>query len=343
MTGESLHVRLCRGDTILELEGDAAAVQAQLAALEGEGFGRILDFFGNPAPPPRPAPGPSPAGGTPLVPIAEPALSLRFVVDRITLPHTRSDFAADLDGDGTLDNAFGGVVGTLESANIDLQGSVEAAVESFSSPLLVTFNSEFFDLTVDQRADVKIETGRVVDATDRKFAVDASGSATVLPGWLKGGRWRSQTPAEGGVAVALAFTLELTQGVATVLPLQGVQLSFTLPADGFAIADGQLTGALASSAVETALVPALAKTMTAVIAAAPESETAKTLAELFDRGGCTNPDGSEAKAGDGVIDVCELLTSPLLQAVLASDVPLADGRRDAFSVGVGFVANQATF
>jgi hypothetical protein len=166
-----LHIRLCRDDTVVELEGDADAVQAQLASLQSEGYGRLLEFFGPATPGRRPvAPEPEVHPAIALAPIAEPALSLRFVLDRIVLPRSPADFAADLDGNGSSENAFGGLIEALASSNLDAQASVDASVASFASPLLLTFTTEEFDLTVDQRADVRIEAGRVVDAAGSEAA-----------------------------------------------------------------------------------------------------------------------------------------------------------------------------
>jgi hypothetical protein len=308
-----LHIRICRDDTVVELEGDADAVQAQLASLQSEGYGRLLEFFGPATPGRRPvAPEPEVHPAIALAPIAEPALSLRFVLDRIVLPRSPADFAADLDGNGSSENAFGGLIEALASSNLDAQASVDASVASFASPLLLTFTTEEFDLTVDQRADVRIEAGRVVDAAERKFEVDASQPTALLAGWLRSGTWRSQAPSEGGARVSLPIRLELASGAPAVLVLQGAQASFSLPADGSVILDGQLAGAVAADVVDRELVPALAQTMTAAITDAAGSEAATVL-------------------------------SPLLHAALAPDVALDSGEPQALSVGIGFRASHATF
>jgi hypothetical protein len=124
--------------------------------------------------------------------------------------------------------------------------------------------------------------------------------------------WRSQAPSEGGTRVAVTVRLDLSGGAPAVFVLQAAQVSFTLPADGSAILDGQLAGALASDDVDRELVPALAQTMTAAI---------------------TDADGSEAAT----------VLSPLLRAALAPEVALEGGEPDALSVGIGFRAGHATF
>jgi hypothetical protein len=50
MAGETLRVRYQRGDAVIELEGDAESVLAELASLRADGFGMLMEFFGLLAP-----------------------------------------------------------------------------------------------------------------------------------------------------------------------------------------------------------------------------------------------------------------------------------------------------
>ena len=94
--------------------------------------------------------------------------------------------------------------------------------------------------------------------------------------------------------------------------------------------------------------------MTRLVQDNPASAPAQTVRKLFDVGGCTNPNGTVAQAGDGVIDVCELLTSPLLKTLLQPDVQIFDaqgkyapnplgGNADSMSIGLGFSARAASY
>jgi len=94
--------------------------------------------------------------------------------------------------------------------------------------------------------------------------------------------------------------------------------------------------------------------MTHIIQADPEASIAVTIGQLFDMGGCTNPDGTVAQSSDGKIDVCELLTSPLLNGLLQPDVQIWDaqgnyapnplgGNADSMSIGLGFSAVVASY
>lgn len=54
MSDGSLHVRFEKADVVLEVDGAASAVRAQIADLMGSGYGRLLDFFGPEAVGPEP-------------------------------------------------------------------------------------------------------------------------------------------------------------------------------------------------------------------------------------------------------------------------------------------------
>ena len=112
---------------------------------------------------------------------------------------------------------------------------------------------------------------------------------------------------------------------------------------------GRLTGSLADSSVLTSLVPSLAAAFTLVISTNPDSQIALSIKALSDTGGCVNPDGTTAAAGNGRIDPCELTQSPLIRSLLAPDIQLRDAaghyhpvpsgpQRDSLSLGFGFTA-----
>jgi hypothetical protein len=369
MSHETLHVKFQRGEIVVEIDGSAATVHAELLALKKEGYGRLLEFLAGwtPAPGSVPEPGPSPGSGSPpepgfgsapeapLVPIAASARTLRFVVNSIWVPWQGSDYAVDLNGDGRVDNQFGNVMGALVGTlNTDFQGSVDKAVAAFASPLLLRFDTEQADLTVDQRIDMTILSGTVLDAGQRIFQVDTSRPSVTLRCRLRSGRAESQAPLRGGAVVTLPVTLDLFWELPVILPMRAAQMSFTLAGDGLSLDAGLISGAVSASDFQSHFFPPLAKHLSAYVAANPDSSTSTQILQLFDTGGCTNPDGTQAKAMDGVIDVCELLTHPIMQALLRPDVQLFDDsgryspqatatKKDSLSVGLGFSAIAATF
>lgn len=348
MSGETLRVKFQRGDTVVELDGDAAVVQSQLAALGNTGYGRLMDLFD------PPSTSPVPPAATPLVPLANPARTMRFVVTAMVLPRQRSDLATDIDGDGKADNQFGNIVSLLEAQGFDVQASVDQALAAFRAPVLLTIASENADLTADQRVDVTVAHGTVVDAGRRVFRADATLPGVVLPGMLAASHARSQGPMAGGAVVTVPLVLELFVGVPIPLAVKAAQIAFTLPPDGSAVLDGRINGAVAMTEIRAAVFPALATALSARVAADPSSAASRQILDIFDTGGCTNPDGTQAKAGDGVIDVCEVVTNRLVENVFAPDVQLFDGAGayaprsggdapDCCSFGIGFAALPATF
>jgi hypothetical protein len=139
-----------------------------------------------------------------------------------------------------------------------------------------------------------------------------------------------------------------------MLPIQGFGIAFDVRADGSAISNGQFTGSVKQTDVQRQLVPAFAAAMNDRIQNNPGTPTAQAIQQLFDKGGCTNPDGTVAQAGDGKIDVCELLTSPLLMTLLQPDVQIWDaqgnyapnplrGSPDSMSIGLAFSATAASY
>ena len=131
-------------------------------------------------------------------------------------------------------------------------------------------------------------------------------------------------------------------------------MAFTVAPDGSRLTNGQLNGAMSASDVAAVVGPGIATQLTAVLAADPTSARSQQIAGLFDTGNCTNPDGSTAQAGDGRIDVCEVLGNPVIRNVLSPDVDLFDGTggygptpggpdKDSLSFGFAFSAEPASF
>jgi hypothetical protein len=351
MAGESLRVRFQRGDVVLELDGDAAVVQALLSGYRKNGYGRIAEFFGWQAVPATPTPTTiTPTTTVPLTPLTTVARTLRFAADHITLPMSRQDFAFDLTGDGRPDNQFGNIVGAFMAQNLDLQPAVTEGVRS-GATLLFDLDLNDAALGVDQRADLTVRIG-AADPNGAGYTVDPTVAPAKLPGFLTAGRFATPTPTAGVEPPVVLLPLSLFSPAGLRLPIRAFRIDFALPPSGTTLTDGHIHGAIADSDVDRTVAPALARMLTAQIAADPTSTEARQIAALFDLGGCRNADGSQAQPGDGVIDVCEVLTNPLLKNVLNPDIQLYDatGRfapglgptKDSLSIGVGFTAVAQT-
>jgi hypothetical protein len=297
-----------------------------------------------------PSPGVPPApGAPPPPPMTSPALTLQFVLDRLLLPTHRSDHAIDLDGDGRLDNQFGNVFGALAAQNLDLQRGIDDALMDGSLVVLVTLATEQPVLNANQRADLTIVRGI---ATGGGHQIAPGAAPLTLTGQITAGRFTSHAPLIGSVAPTWTLDLPFGGGRAMPLSIEAPRISCAVSATR--LSGGVLAGSVSAGAVQGDVVPALAGTLTAQIAADPTSVASRQIAALFDTGGCTNPDGSVAHAGDGVIDVCEVGSNSIIRNVLAPDLQVHDAvggyapvpggtALDSLSLGLGFTAMVATF
>jgi hypothetical protein len=347
-----LTLRLQRGDVVVELQGDSDAVQAAFVDLKANGLGVLAPLFALGAPPART--GPSSDAPGPASALTNPAASFRFVFESMSLPTAAQLFASDVNGDGRPDNAFANIINALNSQSLDLQGEIDAELKNGQLIVLLSLATEFATPAPDQRATVTLLAGIPVKPSEHVYIVDASVPPLALVGRIVAGRFVSDDPHVAGSVPNRDIRIPFGPGASAVLPVHGLGLAFDVRGDGSAISNGQLTGSVRQVDVQSQLVPALAAGMTHLIQNAPASPTAQTIQQLFDKGACTNPNGTVAQAGDGVIDVCELLTSPLVMALLQPDVQIWDangnyapnplgGNPDSMSIGLGFSAIAASY
>jgi hypothetical protein len=354
-SGPTLRVRLQQGDAVVELEGDADTVRAEVDAIVADGYGHLLDFFGAGSATGAGSsggssggggPGPGGGGTGPPAPLVNPARVLTFALSTLTVPKSRSDFALDLDGDGHPDNQFGSLVGILMAQGMDVQGWVDQTV-GIGAAVLLRLATADNDLTLEQRADLTVAVGTA--AGGGTFTVDPHPALVTIAGQLSSGRF-SAAPNPNPTPVPLALPLVPNAPVGR-FPLHGPQVTFTVAADGSGLSAGQINGGIATADYHGYTGPALAASFTSQLASG--SSAGQLLATIFDTGGCVNPDGTTAVAGDGRIDVCEVLTNPVMGNLLASDVRLYDTAghyspgpgtpKDSVSIGLGFSATPATF
>ena len=70
-----------------------------------------------------------------------------YVANKVNVPTSNSqahEYGLDLNGDGTVDNQLGSVLGTLSGLNFDIQGTVDKAVAEGSIILLLDFQTKDF-------------------------------------------------------------------------------------------------------------------------------------------------------------------------------------------------------
>ncbi len=289
----------------------------------------------------------------------------KYVLNAITLPQQRTDFAIDLNGDGRLDNQLGSLVGALAANNLDSQASNDAVLAA--GKLVVLLDENAADLMSDACGSATIEMGNdtaaapLFDGTD-SFTADTTFPGGAFRGPISASAFESESPAATTRPVSLSIKLVLFPGATPVrLDLVGAHLHFVR--SDTQVTGGQLQGAIRQTEVQSSLVPALAASLNSSISADPMSPTSVSLLQVFDTGGaadlactntCRNPDLTCAQANDGVIAVCEVGTNAIIKNVLNPDVQLFDATgayhpnpantvKDSLSVGLGFTAVPASF
>ena len=269
-----------------------------------------------------------------------------FVLRDLKLSVLSADYGIDLDGNGKADNRLGAVFSGLMSQGFDFQGAVDRAVSAGSALVSFTLVTPQADLTIEQSAEF-----RVVRALGTGEA-DPGAVPVSLQGTLKGGRFTSKAPAGGSDLITLQLPLALGPGLPARLAIQWPRIQFSVNPAGTHLLAGRINGSISGNNVTNDLIPSLANTLTLYIATNPGSETSRIITQLFDTGGCTNPDGSTAVAGDGRISPCELSQNSLIKSLFAPDLqmrnssgkyaPVPDGtQRDSLSLGFGFTATTS--
>jgi hypothetical protein len=279
----------------------------------------------------------------------------QFVADVLTVPMQRSDFALDLNGDGKLDNQYGNIIGALTAQNLNVQQQADTAVASGSDLLLIA-GSAAASFTTDSCAGATVVLGQSQPNPDFSGAGHFSADS-YPPGKFQGAIAASQfssapLPSVALVPVEVTVKLPFIGGL-LALPLVGAHVQLTYDQAGH-LTGGQLNGAVRQAVLQSQVYPAMAQQFTSVVQAMPCTATCMQVELIFDTGGCTNPDGTMARKGDHVIDVCEVSSNSIIRNVLAPDVQLFDAAgnyhpnpantvKDSLSVGFGFHAVSATF
>lgn len=302
-----------------------------------------------------------PGDGGPPAGDASPPLggaTYRYVVNKLSVPQQRVEFALDLNGDGRPDDQFGNIVAALAAQNFDVQGAVDQSVARGDAVHLIALQTDDASLANDDSVGFGFLVGLPRPNPDfggaGAFAVDGALPAAQLNGKLGGGSFASDDPRPAPPPRDLTVKLALAAGATPVaLTLHGAIVTCKTGVDAQSGAPGLLTGQIHGSLkqrqVQTDVIPAIAAALTEAIAAAPGSPQAQQIKALFDTGGCGG-----AKANDGLIDACEVATNMVIQNVLAPDVDLYDANgawapnpknadKDSLSIGLGFTAVRATF
>jgi hypothetical protein len=365
MDQSQLTVKLARGDVSVELSGDATAVTDALRSLRDDGLGTFAGFFGmgwqagagapttalpignvvgagSPPSPGAPATVVSATGrsgaGAPL----SPGSLHRYVVDRILIPRT-GQFATDLNGDGKPDNAFGRLAAAIDDIGLALQAEEDAAVSENAIVHLLSIRTAGTNDPDPTAASVSLQPGKSLKPQVGVFAPDPNEESAVFSGRFSDAGFSATAPHP---VTAVVYLGAFSRSAPVRMVLNGAHVQLTVSADGSRVT-GEIHGSIRKTDVDTIVAPAIAKALSGMIAANPTGSSEQQLRNLFDTGGCTNPDGTKAVAGDGRIDVCELLTNQLFSTLLSPDVQIFAGdgsyapspskaSPDSLSIGLGF-------
>ncbi len=287
----------------------------------------------------------------------------KFVASQIALPMQATDFAVDLDGNGTLDNQLRVVVGIANVLGADPETATNAQVSSGQIILLFDEQSSDSPPTTDScagaTAELGVPTGNPDFSGQGQFTVSSSAAAGHFAGPIAASTFLSAAPNTLAVPVQMQIYLPLFAGP-IVVPITGAQLQLDT-----ATRQGQLNGAIRKADIDSTIVPAVAAALEAQVQADPTANGNQQLLALFDTGGtnaangacgadCQNPDKSCAAAGDGHISECEVAASSVSRSAFALDVQLFDANghwapnpngtnKDSMSVGFGFTFVPASF
>lgn len=265
-----------------------------------------------------------------------------LVVSKITLPDTTTAavVGVDYNGDGSVDNALGSVLGALSgiTGNLSLQNTIDGAVNSGTTLMLMRLlardyvnepSAQLWNWTAKEQKCCSTPTVPLA-CKQQALAGCFSGkhsftpikaSASMLGGSIKGGALRF-----GPGPMRLRFALSGYGVVDLTLKAAYVRGNY----DGKGLRDAILAGVLDKSEMSGKLVPAITGMMNAVLKDPMVGKTTKdTILTLFD----TN--------FDQVIAAAEIENNALIKTFLAGDVDVDKDGAPEISLGLLFSAVPA--
>ncbi len=315
------------------------------------------------------------SGGQPV----PQGMHYHYVVNQINVPTNNTEsraYGLDLNGDGTVDNQLGMVLGTLVStAHFDIQGNINTAVADGSIILLADFQTKDFSNTTAAGISAYLGTNPMPAAcngsADTTCQHQLTGSASfdlsanqptnaALAGKIINGTFTGG-PGHVSLQIALGGTggieLDLIGARAKASGISATAIgSTTNPNTATASSsDGViLAGAVTQDDLNNKIIPAVAAQIAPIIvrdccgaATSPGGATCNPNATP-NACGCT--DGSTGKTILGLFDTTpkdcmvttsEIQSNSLIMSLLAPDVTI-EGKM-ALSLGINVTAVGATF
>lgn len=290
----------------------------------------------------------------------------QFATSAIKLPFPATSYSIDIDGDGRADNQLKALIGAFASANFDLQGPVDRAVQAGELVLLPDLQAADVSngcakLTVF--AAQKGMTPPRFDGTD-VFAANGAVLPTLLSGAISGGKLTTIEPRDmkpGDVQV-LPLNLPFANGILP-MSIYGAHVQGNVTAAG--VMSGEIHGVIRKTDIDMQVIPAVAQLLTDQIRKDPMGSTTETIIRLFEdpagnpasKAKCMNTPEKCCATPANRAKTCEIVpaevkSNALIGNVLAPDVqvfqngnwsPVPKGvDKDAMSVGLGFTAVKAS-
>ena len=260
---------------------------------------------------------------TPDLPPASSSAA-QTVINKLLLPASGAQYAADIDGNGTKDNQLGHIMGALKlmaGAAMDPQKELDGQISQ--GQILLLFDIKAKSIKDDAAMQLQFYLGADLDSNaadnfsgTEEFGIDSASPTNLI---LTGKIAASKLDAQGNIMVPVPIGT-----TPTTLTLKKATVTATLSTTG--MADGVLSGAIPMADVNSKLLPALATQLDA----AWKSATDPTLKNLL---------GGMDTDGDGTIEGSDLTGNLLIGIFIKADVDTdGDKTMDAMSVGMGFTA-----
>lgn len=296
---------------------------------------------------------------------APAATRTKYVTNALRLPTSMASYAADLDGDGRVDNQYKAILSALGAAGFDLEMALAQEVQRGNQVTLLEL----------QAADLVNGCGRlnVAPATTRKLGdpvpkydgTDVFTAATPLKTLFGNLSATSlNTVPTRYLEPPEVISLPLPLGFFGVIPVpvHGVHIQASVSASN--LMSGEIHGVILKSDIDTILIPGIAGVLTETINKDPLSSATETLVRLFE-----DPVGNPVSQAKCMVaaDCCklpanrktckilpaEVASNAIIGAVLAPDLQMTQGGiwkplpkgmvKDSLSFGMGFTAVRASF
>jgi len=278
-----------------------------------------------------------------------PAGAHRFVIDHAHLPSNNNEarmYGLDLDGDGSVDNQLGMVVGTFAGMGIPSQPALDHAIDTGAIEILA--DVEAADLTAGPATVALFDGANAMPAPcqgsgDTVCRKHLAGTATFEVASTSA----HDTPLAGSIATTLldagpgsVHLRTMFLGAEADLALIGARIRLSQPSDAHVTA-GIIAGGISQGEIDATLIPALQVAAT--------HQIALDCSALTSPPGCGCADGSTGKTFIGLFDTnqdcvvsnAEVANNSLIKALLAPDMTI--DAMPALSFGVGISAVHAAF